>query len=136
MVSFKTKHRSISIWVFSFVAVIFGILTLKSGYAVLFIDGEAREAAGNYVPSLLWFNFISGFFYIIAALGLWLMRSWSAWLSITIAGLIVIVFTLFGFHILNGGPYELRTVVAMFIRSTTWILISIFAWYKFLNQRD
>ena len=49
--------RSIGIWMAAVVALVFGMLTIKSGGSVLFIDGIAREDAGNYVPFVLWFNF-------------------------------------------------------------------------------
>ena len=59
------NNRSIGIWLISAVAVVFGLLTIKSGGSVLFIDGVDRQAAGNYVPFVLWFNFIAGFFYAL-----------------------------------------------------------------------
>lgn len=130
----KARKRGIGIWLFALLAGVFGLLTLKSGYSVLFIDGEARVAAGDYVPFVLWFNFISGFVYIIAAIGLWLMRSWSAWLSLILAVSIVVVYIAFGLHVFNGGEYEMRTVVAMLIRSGVWITIAFFSWHHFLKK--
>jgi hypothetical protein len=62
------------------------------------------------------------------------MRSWSAWMSILLAGSIVIVYAVFGFHVLNGGEYEMRTVIAMFIRSSIWIMIAVFSWQHFLKN--
>jgi hypothetical protein len=105
-------------------AVLFGLLTLKEGGTVLFIDGAARKAAGNYVPFVLWFNFCAGFLYIMAGTGLWRMRSWSARLSALIAVLTLLVFAAFGVHIFSGGAYELRTVMAMTLRSFTWLAIA------------
>ena len=70
------NNRSIGIWLISAVAVVFGLLTIKSGGSVLFIDGVDRQAAGNYVPFVLWFNFLAGFFYIVAGVGLWLQKLW------------------------------------------------------------
>jgi hypothetical protein len=67
------------------IAVVFGLLTLKSGGSVLFIDGTDRLAAGNYVPFVLWFNFLAGFFYLIAGAGLWMQQHWALRLSIIIA---------------------------------------------------
>ncbi len=49
--------RSIGVWIMTVIAVVFGLLTIKSGGSVLFVDGIAREDAGNYVPFVLWFNF-------------------------------------------------------------------------------
>jgi len=48
---------------------IFGALSVKSGGEVLFIDGAGREAARNYLPYVVWFNFLAGFAYIAGAVG-------------------------------------------------------------------
>lgn len=109
------------------VAVLFGLLTLKSGGSVLFIDGPARAAAGAYVPFVLWFNFLAGFAYILAGVGLFLWRSWAAKLSLAIAVATVVVFVAFGFHILVGGDFEARTVGAMSLRSVVWLSIAFFS---------
>jgi hypothetical protein len=108
----------------SIFAILFGLMTLKEGGAVLFIDGAARRAAGNYVPFVLWFNFTAGFLYIAAGIGLWWMRPWSARLAVLITMLTLLVFAAFGLHVVSGGAYELRTVWAMTLRSTVWLAIS------------
>ena len=115
-------------------AILFGLLTIKEGGAVLFIDGAARKAAGNYVPFVLWFNFSAGFFYIAAGIGLWRMRRWSARLAALIAALTLLVFTVFGVHAFRGGAYELRTVMAMTLRSLVWLAIS-YAANRFFSPR-
>jgi hypothetical protein len=46
------------------VAIQFGLMTIKEGGAVLLGNEAAVAAAGNYVPFVLWFNFLSGFAYI------------------------------------------------------------------------
>jgi len=51
MMSMKSD-RSIGIWMITSIAVVFGLLTIKSGGSVLFIDGTFREEAGNYVGKL------------------------------------------------------------------------------------
>lgn len=130
----KTTTRTISIWAFSLIAIIFGIATIKSGGSVLFIDGEARLAAGNYVPFVLWFNFSAGFVYIITGVALWLLRPWSAWLSLLLAGSTLLVFVAFGLHVLNGGDYETRTVIAMTLRSTIWVMIAAYTCHHFLRH--
>jgi len=81
-----TTHpqRSIWHWLISLLAIGFGLLTLREGGAVLFVDGAARQAAGHYVPFVLWFNFLAGFAYIVAGVGLWMRRRWAAWLAIVI----------------------------------------------------
>lgn len=103
---------------------LFGLLTLKSGGEVLFIDGAGREAAGNYVPFVVWFNFLAGFVYIVGAVGLALWRSWITPLAFAVAVLTIAVFIAFGVHILMGGEYEARTVGAMSIRCLVWFGIA------------
>lgn len=122
------NKRPLWVWAVALVAVAFGALTLKSGGAVLFFDGPARVAAGNYVPFVLWFNFGAGFLYILAGLGLWLRRSWGLTLAVVIALSTLLVFAAFGVHILTDGAYEQRTVVAMTLRSTVWVVISLTAY--------
>lgn len=135
MTTTALSQRNISIWAFSLLAFVFGLLTLKSGGSVLFIDGEARQAAGHYVPFVLWFNFIAGFIYLVTAIALWLMRPWSAWLSLFLAASTLVIFAALGLYILNGGEYETRTVAAMTLRSGIWIAIAAFTWRRFLRHQ-
>lgn len=115
-------------------AMLFGLLTIISGGRVLF-NSVSRQAAGNYVPFVVWFNFLAGFAYVIAGIGLWLLRRWSVWLSFMIAGATLIVLAAFGVHILNGGAYEIRTVAALGLRSVVWLVISAMA-YRHLNPKS
>lgn len=110
------------------VAIGFGLLTIKEGGAVLFFDGAARQAAGQYVPFVLWFNFLAGFAYIIAGAGLWLRQCWATWLAIVIAAATALVFLAFGVHVVLGGAWEPRTAVAMTMRTLVWSGIAIIAW--------
>lgn len=106
------------------VALIFGGMTLFSGGSVLFIDGPARVAAGHYVPFVLWFNFVAGFAYISAGVGLFLWRDWAVSLAMFIAVATLFVFAGLGLHIWLGGDYEQRTLAAMTLRSTVWLVIA------------
>ena len=126
--------QSIGTWIVAVIAVVFGLLTIKSGGSVLFVDGIAREAAGHYVPFVLWFNFLAGFAYLLAGAGLFMKKRWAAGLSIVIAATTLVVFALFGLHILDEGMYEVRTVVAMSVRTVVWALISIFAYRNIIRQ--
>ena len=128
------RKRPVWVWITAIIAVIFGVMTIKSGGSVLFINGEARQAAGNYVDFVLWFNFLAGFFYIAAGIGIWLEKSWAPILAITIATLTLLVFAAFGIHILNAGEYEQRTVAAMIIRSLLWSAIAVTSWRHLLRR--
>ncbi|RKZ68281.1 MAG: hypothetical protein DRQ44_04675, partial [Gammaproteobacteria bacterium] len=79
-----SRNSSIGIWIVPVIAVVFGLLTIKSGGSVLFIDGADRQAAGNYVPFVLWFNFSAGFLYIVAGVGIWMQKQWAAKLAVLI----------------------------------------------------
>jgi len=61
----------------SIFAALFGALTVFSGGMVLFGPDSARAAAGEYVPFVVWFNFIAGFFYILTAFAMWRGASWA-----------------------------------------------------------
>ena len=129
-------ERNMAVWFFSLLALLFGFLTLKSGAAVLFFDGEARLAAGNYVPFVLWFNFMAGFLYIITAISLWLMHPYVVYLSWFIAVATLLVFALLGLYIINGGEYEMRTIIAMSLRSTIWFMVAVFSGYYFRQKKS
>ncbi len=109
------------------IALLFGLLTIKSGGGVLFGPESARLAAGNVVDFVLWFNFLAGFFYLLAAIGLWLGKTWAVWLSGLIAVLTALVFIALGIHIAGGGEYETRTLAAMTLRLTLWTAIFFYA---------
>ena len=128
------RKRPAWVWISVIIAVIFGMMTIKSGGSVLFFDGEARQAAGNYVDFVLWFNFLAGFFYIATGIGLWLEKAWAPTAAITIAVLTLLVFAAFGLHILNGGEYEQRTVIAMSIRTLLWVTIAFTCWRQLLRR--
>jgi hypothetical protein len=117
------SSRTIGVLLISLVAILFGLLTIKSGGMVLFVDGPDRVAAGNYVPFVLWFNFIAGFFYILAGIGLWFTQRWAVWLAGVIVISTLVVFALLNLHIYNDGLFEFRTVIAMSLRSVVWSVI-------------
>lgn len=129
----NTNNRPLWIWPVIFIAIAFGMLTIKSGGSVIFFDGPARLAAGNYVNFVVWFNFLAGFLYILAGVGFLLNKNWTAKLSFAIAAATLLVFATFGIHILMNGSYEIRTVIAMSLRSAIWVTFS-FAAYTLVKR--
>lgn len=106
------------------IAVLFGLLTIASGGRVLFGSDAVRQAAGAIVDFVVWFNFVAGFAYVVAGLGLWLRRRWAvAWAGL-IALATAIVFAAFAVHVWSGGAYEARTVAAMTVRLAVWVGIA------------
>lgn len=126
--SMQAQQRGLRVWAISLVAIGFGLLTLKEGGTILFGDDVTRAAAGNYVPFVLWFNFLAGFAYVVAGAGIWLNQRWAVWLAITIAVATFFAFVALGAHVGTGGAYELRTVVAMSLRTLVWVTIATIAW--------
>jgi hypothetical protein len=104
----------------------FGFLTIASGGMALF----GGAPVGNAVPFVLWFNFLAGFAYIVAGLGLVREAHWGAVLAAGIAGATVAVFAAFLAHVAAGGAYEPRTVGAMVLRSVVWIGIASVAFAR------
>jgi len=109
----------------AFLSVGFGLLTVIVGGRALFGDAAARVAVGNAVPFVLWFNFLCGFAYVAAGIGLYRWTRWAALLSAAIAVSTLVVFGAFLSHIALGGLFETRTIGAMILRSTVWCAIAI-----------
>jgi hypothetical protein len=101
------------------IATVFGGMTLKSAYLVLFTTGALHQNAGNYVPLVVMFNGIAAFFYIAAGGGLFKAKQWAVKLAALIPASTLVVYGLFGLHVNNGGLYEMQTVVALAVRPTT-----------------
>ncbi len=108
-------------WLLGVLALIFGVLSVLSGGRVLFGDEASRLAAGHVVPFVLVFNFGGGFVYALAGVAILSGRSWSLWLARALAASTLVVFALLGVHVLRGGAHELRTLLAMSVRSAFWL---------------
>ncbi len=89
---------------------------------------------------VLWINFILGFAYIAAGVGLILGRSWAKNLSLGIASITLLTYAAFGIHIAVGGLFMAKTVKVMAIRSLVWLCIAFYAvktdTIKIQNQED
>lgn len=134
MTTLQHQHK-LRTWAIPLVAVAFGLLTIKEGGAILFGGEAARVAAGNYVPFVLWFNFMAGFAYVVAGVGLWLQQRWATRLAIIIAAATALIFAAFGAHILSGGAFEPRTVVAMSLRTLVWTTIAAIVWRSLVRAK-
>ena len=105
------------------VAILFGSMTILSGGYVLFGGEEARTAAGAIVGYVLWFNFLAGFGYVFAGVGILLRWRSAYWAALVVLTGTLFVFLAFLLHVLTGGAYELRTLAALIARSAVlgWI---------------
>ncbi len=106
-------------------ALAFGLATLVEGGQVLFGGPATRAEAGNVVPFVLMFNFVAGFFYVAAGAATLARRGSAVWLARALATSTLLVFAAFGVHVLRGGAFAQRTVIAMTLRSVFWVVQSL-----------
>lgn len=107
-------------WLAGGLAIAFGLGTLFEGGRVLFSGPAAMAAAGKVVLFVLIFNFSAGFAYVLTGLATIAQRPWAAWVARALALTTLLVFAAFGIHVLLGGAFELRTAVALALRSLFW----------------
>ena len=95
---------------------LFGGVTLFMSSSVLFDWFGIRAKEGNYVPGIVWANFVCGILYLIAAYGILKNQTWAKFPLII--SMIILVFAYIGLfiHINNDGLYETKTMGAMAFR--------------------
>lgn len=108
-----------------FVAIVFGMLTVFAGGRALF---ASDAAVGDVVPFVLRFNFMAGFAYILAGVGLLRAERSAVWISLAILAMTFLVAVALGIYIQQGGAYAPRTLAAMALRILVWASISRVAW--------
>ncbi len=105
--------------------VLFTAITLFLSTSILLDLFGIREHQGNYVPLVIWSNFLCGWLYSLSLLGLFSHKKWS------VVPLVVALFILMGaftgllIHILDGGPYEDKTITALFLRIILTLFFSL-----------
>lgn len=112
-------------WLLGLLAVGFGAATVFEGGHVLFGGAAARAEAGQVVPFVLLFNFTAGLVYVVTGLAALLGRRGAVWLARALAVATLAVFAAFGLHVLLGGVFERRTVLAMTLRSAFWLVQAV-----------
>lgn len=119
---FPIKQKNV--WI-ALLFVVFGFMTIISGSKALFTEAGINSR-GNIVPLVLWFNFIAGFFYLVAAVSTLKLKVCAKKLTIVLAISNALVFLYLVNHIFQGGLYENRTVVAMSFRTAFWIFFAAY----------
>ena len=108
---------------------LFGLLTLFLSSSIILDLFNIREKEGNYVPFVVWANFICSLFYLVAAYGLLNLKKWTPVLLLSTAVILAIAFIGLKMHINAGGIYELKTVNALIFRTGVSLAFTIAAWY-------
>ncbi|WP_457094415.1 hypothetical protein [Microvirga sp. P5_D2] len=107
-------------------AIAAGLLTALAGGVSLSVAQATGEGAA--APLGGWFDLAAGFACIVTGAGLLARRAWAVWSASAIALATVTAFGTLGFHILQGGAYETRTMTAMMLRAVISQAIMVAAW--------
>jgi heme/copper-type cytochrome/quinol oxidase subunit 3 len=108
---------------------LFALLTLFLSSSIILDLFNIREKEGNYVPFVVWANFISSILYIIAAVGIVKLKKWPALLLLLSAIILIAAFIGLKIYISNNGIYELKTVSAMIFRIALTIGFSLASYF-------
>ncbi len=114
-----------SIRVLAALAFVFGLMTVFKAGSVLFGPQSARDSVGQFVPFVLWFNFVAGFIYVGTAVHIWLDRGCAMRGAILLTGATSVVALGFAWHVFTGGAYEMQTVGALILRIVFWAIASV-----------
>ena len=117
------------------VLLLFALLTLFLSGSVIFNLFGIRAKEGNYVPLVVWANFISSILYLAAAYGLFKMKKWSVWLLVISVVILVAAFIGLKLHISEGGLYEVKTVNAMIFRIGLTALLAVASYFLLQNKQ-
>lgn len=113
--------------------VLFGLLTLFMSSSVLFDWFGIRAKEGNFVPFIVWANWLCGFLYLTAAYAI--LKSKTSSKIPLISALVILIIAYIGLfiHIDQGGLYENKTMGAMAFRIAVTTLF-LLATIKFIKK--
>jgi hypothetical protein len=124
------KKNKIFRYLISIALIAFALLTLFLSSSVLFDWFGIRAKEGNYVPLVVWANFIASLLYLFATYGYIFLKKWS--FSVMVFAAIVLALAYIGLfiHINNGGLYESKTVGAMLFRILITLLFAAMIYWN------
>jgi uncharacterized membrane protein (DUF2068 family) len=111
------------------ILVLFGAVTLFMSSSVLFDWFGIRAKEGNYVPGIVWANFVCAMLYLISAYGIFKNKTWAKFPLVISLIILILAYLILFIHINNGGLYETKTVGAMAFR------IGVTAIFLFLTTK-
>lgn len=114
---------------------LFAMVTLFMSTSVLFDLFGIREKEGNYVLFVVLSNFIAGFFYLIAAYGLFTEKKWTTKLILITTVILIVSFVGLLIHANTGGIYEQKTITAMISRIAITGAFASISWF-FITQKN
>lgn len=124
------KKNKVFRYVIAIALIAFASATLFMSNSVIFDWFGIREKEGDYVPFIVYTNFIAGLLYLISAYGLIKAKKWTLRVLIGTALLLATALIALALHINSGGIFELKTVGAMIFRIALTIVFSGLAYYS------
>lgn len=124
------KKNKILLYAISLVLIAFAGSTLFMSSSVIFDWFGIREKEGDYVPFIVWTNFIAGFLYLIVAYGFLTTKRWTFWILAGTILLLMLALIFLLLYINRGGVYEMKTLGAMGFRIILTLIFSVIAYYK------
>ncbi len=127
-------RRSLIIILAGVLAVV-GIVSMFMTFSVIFDLFGIRKQEGNYIPMVVYGNFICSFLYLIASWYIFKENDLSTIYLIFAVLVLLITYAFMLYHIQIGKEYEMRTVFAMLGRTSLTIVYAAIAWYLFSRVR-
>lgn len=102
--------------------ILFGLITVFMASSVLFDWFGIRAKEGNYVPFVVWANWLCGFLYLAAVYKI--IKNQKGADQLLMGAFLILLVSLIGLgiHIKSGGLYETKTVYALTFRT----MVSLF----------
>ncbi len=113
--------------------IVFALATLFMSSSVIFDWFGIREREGDYVPFIVWINFIAAFLYLISAYGLLKAQNWPFWVLTGTALLLLMALIILALYINYGGAFELKNVGAMALRIAITFALAMVVYYKLIK---
>lgn len=114
---------------------LFAAVTIFMSGSVIFDLFGIRAQEGHYVQFVVNANFVCGFLYLIAAIGLFRHRKWSNPLLVTTLGILLVAFLGLMWHIEAGGLYEMKTVKALGGRFLITLVFAGISWFYLTRNK-
>lgn len=127
------QKKKVSYYIVVFSLFIFALLTLFMSGSVIFDLFGIREGRGEYVPFIVWTNFVAGWLYLMAVFGFLRSEKWTFWLLATVTGLLFLAAIALVIYVNQGHAFELNTVGAMVFRIVLSSAFALIAYCKLIN---
>lgn len=130
------KKNKLLRWITLTALTVFALLTLFLSGSVLFDWYGIQAKKSNYVPFVVWSNFLSSGFYLSAAYGLFKQKIWAV--RPLIVSVLILAAALVGLfvHIEADGQYETKTIGALVFRTAITLVFTFLTYIIMLKWKN